>query len=128
MHIHHTHMSSRSDICLISRMCDLRNIFQNTKENKQPFVKSHPVFWLARLTIDRMERGNVCLGWKINQSVKGGKITANEMSCLGDVRGRKGIFCGPKVLRTQNLWGHCPPHPPRPPRPQHSPRLPCPPV
>lgn len=42
-----------------------------------------------------------------DQSFKGGKIVANEMSCLSDVQGRKGKICGREVIRTCDLRGHC---------------------
>lgn len=45
----------------------------------------------------------------MNQSFKGGKTIAKEMSCLSDVQGRKGKICGQEVIRPCDLRGHCSP-------------------
>lgn len=72
-------------------------------------MSRHLISWWAQLTTVGMKRWSLCLNFKMNQSFKGGKIIANEMSCLSDVQGRKGKICGPEVIRTCDLRGHCSP-------------------
>lgn len=82
--------------------------FQNTKLQKT-HLSRHLISWWAQLTTVGMKRWSLCLDCKMNQSFKGGKIIANEMSCLSDAQGRKGKFCGREVIRTCDLRGHCSP-------------------